>query len=418
MADLKKYGIESVVLQNGMRVIVKYLQSGGISGSVIVRCGSVYETKGVNNGISHFLEHLIYYSGIRGSRRSSPFYKIEKTGANIDPGTARPWTEYSFNFLQQSWRRNFRILLDAIGEADFSKSIFLREQRVIANEKIDETNVLNEIVDRRIFPQHSMGLSIDGETKIVNALTSRRVKNWHRRFYRPERTTIVIVGNTSVKEVVSIIRRTALWRMSDIPATPTKEPPPAIIKWDAQTEVKASGANKLRIIFSAPTAPRDIIFFLLIIEIINDLSVVAMRWKVIHDFGLHGGINIDEGENVELGGFCSYAAIDIWAPSHKALKGMERAFFSWVKKVNENGLNQDIFLRIYNQHLDKKRLGVNDECWWAELLVSMVQSGYLSALDLCIDPEVLGAAEIKKEVERVFRYTVGGKCIIFRSLMK
>lgn len=412
MDSLKKYDVEIAILPNGLKVIVKRLQTGGVSGSVLVKCGSAYETKGVNNGISHLLEHLVYYSGIRRSRRSSPFYKIEKTGANVNPGTDKLFTSYEFNFPQKNWKRNFFILVDAVSIADFSLPIFLREQKVVASEKKSETDLLNVAVYSRIFPHHPMGLPIDGETRVVNALTPRRIKNWHRRFYRPERTTILVVGDTTIKEVVSVIKRTALWHMSDVPAAPVKEPSPIAIKWNAHTEVGLSG-NMIRIVCAGPTTARDIMFFLLIVDIINDMSVVSMRWKVIHELELYEGMKIDD-EELEFGQCCSYALVAIWGPSQKILKRMERAFFSWVEKVNKSGLSRDIFLRVYNRYQESVRLGMNDECWWAESFISMITGGSLSALELFINPDILGAEEVKKEVERVFRATIGGKHTIFR----
>ncbi len=418
MDDLEKYRIEQCVLDNGLRVIVKRLLSGGISGVVAVRCGSIYETKGGNNGISHFLEHLIYSGGIRRSRRNSPIYKIEKTGADVNPTTSRFWTEYPFNLLQRCWKSNFRMLLDTIGSVDFSKAIFLLEQKIVANEKINDTDDLDSVMESRIFPRHSFSLPVDGIIKTVNALTPRRLKNWHRRFYRPERTTVIVVGDTSIGEVVSIIKKTAIWQMADVSSITIKEPPPAFINWDASSTGGTLDTNAMRIVFSAPVNPCDIVLFYYIVDMINDLSVVGMGWKIIQNLGLHEGMGIDEDKNIELNSLCNYFVIDFWAPSHKRLRSMERAFFSWVKKVNEGGLTRNSFVRIYNQHLEYIRLGVNDERWWGKLLAKMVTQNFSQALEICINPDIHGAVEIKKEVDRVFRATVGDKHVVFRNFKK
>jgi hypothetical protein len=412
MENLRKYGVEAVRLQNGMKLIVKHLCSGGISGLVAVKCGSAYETKGVNNGISHLLEHLIYSSGIRHSRRSSPIYKIEKTGGNVNPTTSKFWTEYPFDFLQKGWKRNFRMLLHAISGADFSKAIFLQEQKIVANEKSNDTDDLDIAMENRLFPRHPMGLPIDGVTKTVSALTPRRLKNWHRRFYCPNRITIVIVGETTLDEVLSVIKKTPVW---SAPCAVIAEPQPVSINWDAVSEVDGVDTNAMRMVFQAPAAARDIVFLTYIIDIINDLSVVSMRWKIIEGLGLHEGMGIDEDKNMELNEPCPYFSIDFWAPSQKVLKKMELAFFYWVKKVLDGGISNDIFLRTYNQRLEEIRLGANDERWWRKILAEMVTQNFLGGLDIFINPEILGPMETKKEVERVFRSTIGEKHIVFRS---
>ncbi|MEX0932358.1 MAG: pitrilysin family protein, partial [Parcubacteria group bacterium] len=103
---------KKTTLPNGLRVITVPLAGNpSVTTMVLVETGSNYEKKN-ENGLSHFLEHMVF----KGTRSRPTFMDIalelEVIGATSNAGTANELTAY----YAKAEKRHFNKLLDVVSD--------------------------------------------------------------------------------------------------------------------------------------------------------------------------------------------------------------------------------------------------------------------------------------------------------------
>ncbi len=412
MEELKKHGIEILKLPNGLEVIFKRIKTTLVHASLLVDCGSVYESKR-NNGISHLLEHLIGEDGLIKDRRLRPIYKIDRLGGNTDFEMHQQFTVYHLDTWQNCWRRHLESFIKMIMEPKFSERDVSREKSVIINEILEDTDISEAAILRHLFPCHALSLPEAGSKKTVGAFTAGRIRRWHRKFYAPQRIRLIIVGDISVRGLISVIERAMPIDRREI-ITPIKEP---LLKFGGDEIVlEDQDDHYIYVAFHMPKSAQDLFFFDFIFDIFSDVSSIGLYWEILRPLGIHEGISLEENSHV----FCRYALTKFSVSSQKKMRQIKLRFFAWIKKCADRGLPKDLFRRIYKQRVSKIRESIRmGECeWFREYLEDIVTQGLAGAADLFFKPDLLGESATKKEVDRVFRETIGSPCAIFVGLKK
>ncbi|MCG2694320.1 insulinase family protein [Candidatus Parcubacteria bacterium] len=407
---LKRHGIEYVKLKNGMTVILKQIKNPWVRICLSVRCGSIYEKKD-NYGISHLLEHMAYSSaGIgRGDKRSKPTYKIEREGVIYEPETGPLYTSYPLALPHSGWRRNLKIFLSALKDLRFSEKDFESEKNVILREMNDGKDLLGAIAMQRLFPCHALGVPVDGKKSSLSAITSRRVKNWHRRFYSPERMTLVAVGDISLAQISKLVNMMGYNDLRE-PSRVIVEPLLVDFRWNCGGEITGIDSNAAILYFKLPLSPEDLYFYTFITKVFGDTSLISLTWESERDIGLYNAS--DYGDDIN--GICNYGCIELIAPSGKLLKKLERKNFSLINRIIKSGYGRDIFHRQYIQNLLKVEEGREVAKWWFDALNNAFLDGYFSALGIQVEPDKFGEKYFKAQVEGVFRLYFA-RSVVFRS---
>ena len=82
------------VLKNGLRVItIPMADNPSVTVLVMVAAGSKYETK-VENGISHFLEHMVFKGTPRRPKAADISRELDSIGAQHNAFTSQEYTGY------------------------------------------------------------------------------------------------------------------------------------------------------------------------------------------------------------------------------------------------------------------------------------------------------------------------------------
>ena len=143
--SLPELPTESVTLGNGLRVRLvplPHLQSATVS--FFVRVGSRYETA-QTNGLSHFLEHMLY----RGTEAHPAAHElnlaIERLGGTLDAATHVDFTSYDLTLPSETIARGTELLAEVLRqplltearhrEADHSRGDPRRAQRVRSTDR-------------------------------------------------------------------------------------------------------------------------------------------------------------------------------------------------------------------------------------------------------------------------------------------
>ena len=105
----------------------------------------------------------------------------------------------------------FDLLADMLVNPTFDAKELRREQRVIIEEmKMVEDSpedYLGEIFQREFFPNHSLGLPIEGTRKSVRTFNQDITRNFHAQVFQPKNLVIASAGNVEHDQIVELANK-------------------------------------------------------------------------------------------------------------------------------------------------------------------------------------------------------------------
>lgn len=162
-----------------------------------IRVGSRFE-RAEDNGISHFLEHMLYRGTPRFPTAHDQALAFEALGGTLQAATAK-----DFGSMQISMpKERFLDVLPLVSEV-YQEPIMngIEIERGIVQEEILETldesgNLIDadELLASVAFPGHPLGLPITGMPDQVRGFDPERLRRHHAAFYVGHATTIVAAG--------------------------------------------------------------------------------------------------------------------------------------------------------------------------------------------------------------------------------
>jgi predicted Zn-dependent peptidase len=199
------------VLPNGVRVLTA--RTPGLHSAMVslfVRVGSRHETP-ATNGVSHFLEHLLFRGSEGWPDSVAMNVAVEHAGGNLNGVTARDHGCYDTPIHPASLETGVAILADMV-RRPLLKELDL-EREVILEEILDEVDARGRDVDpdnlvkRLIFGEHPLSLKIGGTPRTVRAMTRRRVREHLERFYVGENLVLSVAGPVGHAQVLDLAER-------------------------------------------------------------------------------------------------------------------------------------------------------------------------------------------------------------------
>lgn len=186
------------ILKNNMRVLFIPLTGIDIcSVGIFVKVGSRYETE-KNNGISHFLEHLMF-KGTKNYSSEKIFNELDNVGAVYNAGTGFEYTNFYINGHSDYIQLYLDILIDIFVNATYKDKDIETERGVIFEEinmyKNDIEDVMADNVNRVMFKNSSLKYPILGTKSSLSKLTRKDIMHFRKTYYVPERSVLVIAGS-------------------------------------------------------------------------------------------------------------------------------------------------------------------------------------------------------------------------------
>ena len=205
----------------GHKIVFAYKKSGLINISSWVKTGSINEND-VNNGISHFLEHLMFKGTSK--HKAGEFDKIlESRGAIVNAATWKDYTFYYVTIPKGSDDRNFKdtlelhadMMLDPvippneIGEQfDINDpQIKTKRERHVVIEEIrmrkDQpwTKVYNAL-NKELYTKHPYRRDVIGNEQIISTISRETILEYYKTFYTPNNITTIVVGDLNPDEII------------------------------------------------------------------------------------------------------------------------------------------------------------------------------------------------------------------------
>ena len=190
--------IRKTVLKNGVRILSEKLEHfRSVSLGIWVNVGS-REEKAQENGISHFIEHMIF-KGTQ-SRNSLEIAKqLDAIGGLSNAFTGKETTCFHSRVLDKHFSNLADILLDIFLNSAFDPREMDRERQVI----LQEINMVEDTPDEQVhvlfnhlfWMKHPLGMSILGTGETVSGIDKESILHYIKKFYTPDRITIAAAGN-------------------------------------------------------------------------------------------------------------------------------------------------------------------------------------------------------------------------------
>lgn len=234
-------------LPNGLRVVtVPTDYPNLVALYIVVGTGSRNEVEANKSGYAHFFEHLMF----RGSENfpAGRFDEImKKSGASSNAYTSDDRTVYHATFAKEDLEEIMRLEADRFQKLKFSEEQFKTEAGAVLGEynknSASPTFKMYEVLRETAFKTHTYSHTTMGYLADIKDYPNQYEYAWQffNRFYRPENTTIVVVGDIKQPEALAMIKKYwSEWKAGDykqnIPAEPAQsEARKKHIEWSSQT---------------------------------------------------------------------------------------------------------------------------------------------------------------------------------------
>jgi len=213
---------QKTTLANGLIIVTETIPHiHSVSIGVWIRSGSRQETKD-NNGIAHFLEHIMFKGTKKRSAREIA-RSLESVGGYLNAFTSKEQTCYYAEVLDSQLPRAVDILSDMLSNSLFSPKEIEKEREVILDEidSVEDTpdDLVQDIFVEKLYPENSLGYSILGTKENIRALDREQLFSFYRRHYTPENMVIAAAGNLEHEKLVKLCER-----KFQLPHSTTSEP--------------------------------------------------------------------------------------------------------------------------------------------------------------------------------------------------
>ncbi len=202
---------EKTSLTNGIRVLVSPMpQVKSVTVLILVKTGSRYETV-KNNGVSHFLEHMMF-KGTK--KRPTPMEIstiIDSVGGAYNAFTSKEYTGFYIKAPTEHLDLILDVLSDLLKESLFAEKEILRERGVIIEEinmyEDEPQSKVGDVYHKLTYGDHPLGRTIAGPKEIVAKMSREDIVSYFERNYNTSSMVVSVAGGVETKEVVDHLEK-------------------------------------------------------------------------------------------------------------------------------------------------------------------------------------------------------------------
>jgi len=201
--------MKKIILDNGLRVVMEEIPTcRSVAFGIWVKTGSRNETS-EDNGISHFIEHMLFKGTDRYTAKDIADI-FDGIGGNVNAFTSKEYTCYYAKVLDDHLPQAVEVLSNMFFHSLFDPSDMSKEMNVILEEisMYEDTpdDLVHDLVSKAAYADHPLGYSILGLEKRLKAMDPNSLKEFMSRNYLIENTVISLAGNIN-EDVLDLIRK-------------------------------------------------------------------------------------------------------------------------------------------------------------------------------------------------------------------
>jgi zinc protease len=244
---LLPYNYTTDDLPNGLRLItVPTDYPNLVALYIVVTTGSRNEIEPGKSGYAHLFEHLMF----RGSENYSSEQRdaiLKRAGASSNAYTTDDRTVYHEVFSKEDLDQVMQLEADRFQRLKYAPAAYKTETLAVLGEfnknSAAPISKLFEVLRATAFKKHTYEHTTMGFIKDIEDMPNQYDYSieFFKRYYRPEYTTIVVVGDVARDHVLDLVKKNfGAWERGtykpDIPAEPEQtEPRTASVDWPTPT---------------------------------------------------------------------------------------------------------------------------------------------------------------------------------------
>jgi predicted Zn-dependent peptidase len=200
--------VRRTVLPNGLTVLTEEMDHiRSVSIGIWIKTGSRHEEP-EQNGISHFIEHMVF-KGTETRSAVDIARQIDSIGGNMDAFTAKECVCFNVKILDEHLPIAFEVLSDLVLHPVFDTKDIARERGVILEEiKMDEDSpdyLVHEIFTQNFWKDHPLGKPILGTKETVRSFEQQLITDYFRRRFSPANMIISAAGHLNHQHFVDLV---------------------------------------------------------------------------------------------------------------------------------------------------------------------------------------------------------------------
>ena len=223
--------VEIYERENGHKIVLAHKEGGMVNISSWVRTGSINEDD-INNGISHFLEHLMF----KGTHKHKAGYfdrTLEAKGAIVNAAT---WKDYTFYYVTLPKGEGNKDFYEAIElHADMMLDPVLPEEEIGSEFDLNDENVkdkrerhvvIEEIrmrkdqpwskvykaANNKMYKKHPYKRDVIGTPEIISQVSQKTIMDYYKKHYTPNNVTTIVVGDFNHEEILDKVCKEFDWK--------------------------------------------------------------------------------------------------------------------------------------------------------------------------------------------------------------
>ncbi|MBV8549832.1 MAG: insulinase family protein [Acidobacteriaceae bacterium] len=201
--------IEKAALPNGIRIVTEempYVRS--VSLGIWIGSGSRIE-RGPENGISHFIEHMVF-KGTKNRSAEEIARSVDSVGGGLDAFTSKELVSFNTKVMDEHLPLAHDILADLVLNPLFREEDIEKEKGVILEEIKMEADqpefVLHETFISNFWKGQGLGKPILGTKETVKKFSQPMLFDYYNRVYTPRNILITAAGNLEHDKIVRLVR--------------------------------------------------------------------------------------------------------------------------------------------------------------------------------------------------------------------
>jgi predicted Zn-dependent peptidase len=183
----------------GLKVIIQRVPESKVSALQFwIKTGAINENPEIN-GISHFLEHLLFKGTKNRPRPNQIFTEMENEGAYFNAATSYDFTYYYIDIPAEKTLKALNVLTDLTLNPLWPAAEIEKERKVVIEELrrgLDDPD--RELYDKHaelIFGKnHPYGRTVIGPQSNLEKISRDQLIHYFKTYYTPSQLTIVIAG--------------------------------------------------------------------------------------------------------------------------------------------------------------------------------------------------------------------------------
>lgn len=201
---------EIITLDNSLRVVIEHIPYvKSVTIGVWIGAGSYCEDE-KNNGISHFIEHMLF-KGTHKKTAKQIAECIDDIGGQINAFTSKECTCFYAKTLSDHLDISIELLSDMLFNSRFDENDIEVEKGVVLEElnMYEDTpeELVHDLLYETAWKDSSLGKNILGSRESIQNINKQKILQYMKEQYVPQNSVIAVVGNINRNSLIKQLQQ-------------------------------------------------------------------------------------------------------------------------------------------------------------------------------------------------------------------